>query len=711
MMEEFFIISRWYLIFIGLGIIGLGLSGSIFAKWHDKGYGLSKFLGLLIVTLPLWFLSSIKLIPFNTVTASLFYFGFLAAALYILWKQKFRINRYMLIQELAFLILFILWNAIRSTNSQIEGTEKFMNLAFMNSIDRTAFFPPADPWYSGSTINYYYFGHYMFVFLGKIGGVAMSYVYNLTLTTIIAYTFMGTMSLIGEFSGLGKKHWKWIVAMGMLAGTWLCFGSNLHYLYQWIDLVIVQNKEFTYWFPDGTRIIKFVIDEFPAYSIVLGDVHGHYLGMPFETLFMGLALIAFRIPLSSSKKITLNFVYSFALAAMYGVNTWDFIAINFIFILIHGFQALFNPGTLKEKLASFAIAEAALVIPGLIFFIPYFANFKPAVGGVGLVPLSTERNLLAYFQMWGMFLIIMIMSVMSLIIILRVKKMRFIKWLKALVAENNIGILIFLLNIAAVAFIIGVEVFYVRDIFEKDNGAYFRTNTVFKFYYIAWNLLAVVCSYYVFAMVKGIFNNPWKLAFPFLAFNFVLITTMYIGSVAYISEAVGDYYSWGKFEDGTTLKLTELGQGKEIKLWDSLDGNIYILRQHPGDYGLIQWIKANISGQPIFAEAVGEAYTYYSRISANTGVITPIGWPTHEWQWRDISTAIFKRKDNIAKMYTTTSSKEFTDVLNEFKIEYIVVGDKEREAYPALNEEIMKLVGTVVYDQENTRLYKLPISN
>ena len=36
----------------------------------------------------------------------------------------------------------------------------------------------------------------------------------------------------------------------------------------------------TYWYPNATRFIPWTIHEFPSYSFVVSDVHGHVLSIP-----------------------------------------------------------------------------------------------------------------------------------------------------------------------------------------------------------------------------------------------------------------------------------------------------------------------------------------------------------------------------------------------------------------------------------------------
>ena len=56
---------------------------------------------------------------------------------------------------------------VRAANPEILGTEKPMELAFINAILRSPAFPPHDPWLSGYAISYYYFGYVLVAMLAS----------------------------------------------------------------------------------------------------------------------------------------------------------------------------------------------------------------------------------------------------------------------------------------------------------------------------------------------------------------------------------------------------------------------------------------------------------------------------------------------------------------------------------------------------------------
>lgn len=701
---EFITFLTWYVFQFIIGIIGLPFANYFFKDWKDKGYPFAKVIGLFVCAFPLWFFSSLKIIPFNSFSSYFFFLSAFAVAIIVIKKQNIKINKHMILEEFMFFIVLLTWLFIRSTNPRVEGTEKLMNIAFMNSIDRTNYFPPLDPWQSGETINYYYFGHYFIVYFAKITSIPINFAYNFALITIISQFFVSIFSI--SINLYKVKANKFIVAfVGILISFFVTFGGNLHYSYTYfIDLFNPQ--KFSYFFPNATRIISFTINEFPSYSIVLGDVHPHYMSLPFFTLALALSIASIKIPINSQKKIYFNLIISPIIIALYAINSWDLITILTLFTIIHGVQILANKeglntfsnifnylmnekatdikikkhlNELLDMIKTFLIVQFSLLISGMSLLVPYFLNFRPPVGGVGFVPTTRDwtrevitSDLESWFLIWGAFLFVIFMF-SALLVSKRI-----------LVSKDNNFKWVILIIILSFLLIIGVEFIFLKDIFFETNRPYFRTNTVFKFYYHGWILMGIASGF----MIMHIFNN-YKPKFNIeKTISVGLVLFMMFLSNIYILKAVDDFYFGMKYSR-------------------SMDGNQYIKETYPQDYLAINWIKTNIKGQPVIAEAVGEAYTYYARISSNTGLVTVMGWPTHEWQWRGSPDIPFERSNDIKSLYESKTSNDAKKIINKYSIEYIYIGTLEFQKYSQLNLEILISLGEKVYESEGNYIIKV----
>ena len=70
---------------------------------------------------------------------------------------------------------------IRARMPDPWGTERPMDFALFNAIQRSTNFPPHDPWLAGYSINYYYLGYLLMAALALVSGLAPAVAYNLSL--------------------------------------------------------------------------------------------------------------------------------------------------------------------------------------------------------------------------------------------------------------------------------------------------------------------------------------------------------------------------------------------------------------------------------------------------------------------------------------------------------------------------------------------------
>ncbi len=66
----------------------------------------------------------------------------------------------------------------------VWGTEKPMDMAFINAANASSSFPPHDPWMAGEELNYYYLGHLAMAMVIKVAGVSPDEGYNLALALL-----------------------------------------------------------------------------------------------------------------------------------------------------------------------------------------------------------------------------------------------------------------------------------------------------------------------------------------------------------------------------------------------------------------------------------------------------------------------------------------------------------------------------------------------
>lgn len=718
MNELISLVIQWWAILFILGIIAFPLTKRLFYSFFDNGYAFSKTIGAICVVYAAYTLGTLHILPFTTPSLYLLIAAFLAVTIYFVKKYRtypFLLEKWRIIvfEEILFFAALFFWSYIKSFQPDIHGLEKFMDYGFINSILRTTYFPTKDIWMAPLAINYYYFGHLTTAVLTKISFLPSNITFNLMLASIFAFTFTGAFSIGANLIYFLQKkvsnHISYanVLFAGLLTAFLLTMGGNLHTMYTFFTpyqndspvpptqlTFSPQTFPNQYWYPNATRFIYHTIHEFPIYSFVVSDLHGHVLDIP-NVLLMIAVLLAFLYETKySEKKLFLQSIALGGLASiLYMTNAWDgliYMGITATLLFVKTFRK-----SLMETLFSkaFLYSLVILLVSFIVASLPFSFFFKPFASQIGINcapqflinighigPLIFEQGYCQYSPLWQLailygFFFFWFISLLALFI--KEKKL-----------GNNIpstDIFVLGMGIFGFALIIVPEFVYLKDIYTT----YFRANTMFKLVYQSFILLTLLSGYTIyriFQQMKMAKKTLLKklLMYCYIILSFVLLTIVFL----YPYFAIMSYFN-------------------NLSHFQGLNGTTYLQTLSDGDYRAIQWINAHIKGQPTMLEAQGDSYTDYERISSNTGLPTVFGWTVHEWLWRGTYNIVPGRIADVTNLYESTSLQETRDLLNKYNVSYVYIGTMERAKYPTLDEAKFKQLGTVVYHSGSVTIYKI----
>jgi YYY domain-containing protein len=299
---------------------------------------------------------------------------------------------------------------LRSKVGYANITEQPMDMMYVNAATRASHFPPQDPWLSGHTVAYYYFGYLLVAMTGRLAEVPTDVAYNIGLAMIAAMAFVSAAGLVynlvhlresavapagasAEKSPRSLLSWRpplfgvagglFLVAMGNL--TWVfvflsSYGIGGKSFYDWIDVEgLGPDEKRFHWFPSeffgffgASRIYPLsqaddtarVITEFPMFSFVLGDLHPHVMALPFVLIAVALALTLYRSPEPLDLAFWLQRPLALAAAAMIVgglafLNTWDIATMAFVVVAA---------ATLKDGMLVSRARDAGVSPPGAMPF-------------------------------------------------------------------------------------------------------------------------------------------------------------------------------------------------------------------------------------------------------------------------------------------------------------------------------------------------------
>src|SRR4030042_544104 len=190
----------WWLILIAIGLIAFPLTSRICRRLPDRGYSISKILGLLLLTVLVWFFASAHVIKFGYLSISISLTLLFVLSVYLGRKHVDLKNipwKSMLITEVLFAVIFglFLFYLSHKPDLHITYSEDFMDFGFMQSILRGGYFPPTDPCLAGGGIPSYYGGHLIGAILTRLSSVPPAIAYNLVVAGAFALAVCAAFGL------------------------------------------------------------------------------------------------------------------------------------------------------------------------------------------------------------------------------------------------------------------------------------------------------------------------------------------------------------------------------------------------------------------------------------------------------------------------------------------------------------------------------------
>lgn len=686
----------WYLLFLVLSFSFWPLGKILFANFIDFGYPLYRIMALLLSSLLTWIFVATQLVDFSRGTCWLVIGILMGINFLILFWKKITFNRNFIkkafLYELLFLLFFSLFTFYRSYNSELNDIEKPMDMGLLMSIIVGEKIPPNDPWLAEKPVSYYYFGHATTAMLTKLTNIPAETTFNLMVVSVYTLYTLTIFSLV--FNLTNSYFWS---IVGIILSS---FSGNLAHLFSFFG----SYGDAFFWWATPTRIIPYTINEFPLYSFLLGDLHAHYLDLPFTLLAIGLIFSFFQKP-SLLKTIILGL----DLAAIFMTNSWDYLIYLPLFFLVAFVTAPQKISMLKSLRP--ALTTLLVSLPFIWFFLSSFENGSEGFKLVTIEKTKIEQFFILYaphlltisffiiikqgitakrlalylalqaLSIWiAIFLNLAIWPII-LFFFLALGLLIFKKSVLSLTTDNrSTTFFVLLIALTSLAIILFCEFFYLKDIYSWQ---WQRANTVFKFHYQFWLLS---CLWIPF------FAQKISQKRSFIGSKIFLILFFFVLAVN------STYIYWG-------VKQSIEDFSKK----PTLNGIKFLENHSPMEYLAVKWIRKNIKEQKIIAQKPGQSYTQDSFISTFTGQLTPIGWLDHEYGWRGNKklASLMERKTDLENLYQTQDPLTAREIIKKYQIDYIYLGNQEKSAYKFDSTSAIYGLGKLVFSQEPIEIIKV----
>jgi YYY domain-containing protein len=671
----------------------------------------------------------------NATTWKISYFSLLFfSVFFILRKKLFREIFYSFLnsKNLFFSIIFILIALLRMANSDILNTEKIMEFMILSSSMSSSSIISEDLWFHNENISYYSYGYFVFSSIPLVLNMESSVAYNFILPTVISMTYLSSYRLIAYFFYSSRKKilgltipliFIFIFFLGPFA-TILEFISHSSLgtvsLFRFIEIDGINKMESfelfwpkdNWWWFSISRIISYkrpdlfysdyTINEFPAFSIILGDIHPHVLVLPFVILCFSLIFNMFyKKDFSIVSVFWVNLIFILTIL----INPWYLVVlIWYIFVNIFFNREFLDNNQIKSiriLLVSLIIQIALFIIlinPNNLLAFPYIANVKIIsrfhhlfmYWGFSFIPIciflvyGIYKNQ-SYRKLLRFFLIILMASLLiplimpdfhlnlELFINLLINNLFFSFILSSTIIlikkeyglKKNILILLFTSSVI----IFGAEFIYVVDQFNN------RMNTIFKFYFINYILLNLISIYIILNFIKSI--DGIKKYLTIFLIGILIIPSIWWSSSAIMTRANDNI---GAFNSNGLNFLTN------------------------SEDEAINFIKTNIPKDQIILEGVGKSYTRSNIITAASNRATLLGWVNHQLQWRSNPELILSLNTMIEEFYNNPTKDN--ELLNTYNVEYILLSTFEKKRYDLNNDSNFNDFKQV-FENDNFKIFKV----
>lgn len=459
-MTDILAAARWWLVLMVLGAAATPLTAYFLQRLPDRGYAFTKMIGLLLVSFIFWLLGNLGFWGNNVGSILLSLLIVIALSVWALYRLEeplsawLKANRqHILITELVFLVIFALWVWVRAQNPTIQATEKPMEFAFLNGVGRSSQFPPLDPWLSGYSISYYYFGYVMTSVLARLSAVAEPVAFNLGIAWLVAGSGIGAFGLVYNLIAASKKTiqqqalgFAIVAAFALpLAGNGQMFLELLHAngtgspeFWAWLDVRDINTPAVTdpnatprytsfWWWWRSSRVIHEYtlsgraeeglepIAEFPGFSFILGDMHPHVLALPFAFVSLAVAMAWWLQPGLAGKEwdeadgrgrvqllleaINPPFLLftGVVLGGLSFLNTWDVLIHLFVVAAAFALAQWRDNGWHTRILWQTGLVALLLVLLSVVLYFPFYLGFSSQAGPPFILPMLMRPTRLAHF--------------------------------------------------------------------------------------------------------------------------------------------------------------------------------------------------------------------------------------------------------------------------------------------------------------------------
>jgi len=751
---EWSLVLRWGVVLALLTTTGAPIAALVFAHLPRRGAAFSLPVAVLAVTTVVFLVGQVRF-GFGTVLLGVLVTVGLAGAAYNAggvpdWRAVAATYG-------VFLGGFLLYAVYSSHNAGITpaGGEQFLHFGLTNALASAEVLPSEDFWYAGQPLRYYYGTQLQIAWLSMLSRTAVRYGYYLGLASFYGILFVCAYGLAGALVASRGRSYH---LGGILGVTFVALGGTtttfFRLLFGWLPSdvsggygrgvfrALVEERGFTFreavasqggidqwdWFYER-YVVEGALHEFPLYSFVKADLHGHTLSTGYIVLAGAIAFSYYRTP-AERRWLRLGLVYGClgVVAGVFGfMNTWSLptavILAGIALAAGDAHPATLLPDSLGGYLIPFTGSERSVALPhrvgaeawrlvlagvlalpvgviGIAVASPFVVfGSVPTNEGIGLLPSRTPLG--QFLVLYGGLLVLfgtslalrsretfpfdvyhvagglLLAVVTTLFFVLDMGVFAVTVPLMAsswwLVRTDRAGFAVVLVFVG-LGLLLSMELVHARVYpFERE-----RWNTTLKVAIQGWTVAAVgagAISALLLAEARdrlGMVRRSFEIrgtdvrrSVLRVGFPWVLVVLVVVATVG-VSLPFAGLVVYHEVGDD----VLSPGEG-------TLDGLAIHDQHRQGEMEAMYWLDER--GRTTIVEAPGrDSYRWRNSASVFTDAVSVVGW-VHQVGYRGES-AYDTRATHVETLYTG-SPESVISTLRRYGVDYIYVGPGEREVF------------------------------
>ncbi len=787
----------WLLTLYFIGLAAMPIAYVTLPNLTDRGFGLVRPIGMLLFGSAVWMLSLLGILP--NAGWSWWLIAVIVAVAgwgWVIWRERFGLVRFLrqrwlhlVLIEAVFLVFFVVFAVVKAMDPDISHTEKPMDLTMLNAVVGADHAPPTDLWLSGFPIAYYYFGYWMFGGIAQMSDVQPSIAYNLALASIAGLSAAAIFSLVSNLVRRDGATTLQMITAGSIATVLLLVISNLNGFWELLSLSGIGSEGFYEWLgikgvdltdsgggwrpqgfwwwwassrvinrfgPDGGEL-DFTIQEFPFFSLMLGDLHPHLMSIPFVLTLVSLTanLLFSRVRWGFGwlKRNPLSTVVMIVAIGSAGfINTWDMLWMLLGVGAVVYFKSYRDNGRGHIAAIRYGVAPfLVLVAIGAAFFSNYyFVTAQSQIQFPPIIPTKYATRPIHFFTVWGGLIAVTVTFAGAILVpvlarewaimrrsavgyvmppvvgeklpwIISISSALFLyfAWMVSHFTFNDNATGIDLISRLPLSAILGVTfvAFFVTTYRRGMRGADDGAQILLVLLTISALLLYVAELFRLHDFFGGRHNTVFK--FYYEVWIFMAVAGGYgvyywmrrhpsiVGRLHYVSAvgvfiaasliAVSFYYPFA----ATATKSSE--SGTEF----TLDGLKFLETSGTTILEAMDWIRENVSNDDVIVEASGTSYSKFGRFSGWTGRPSILGWAQHQSQWRGGDEWWIDRDRDLERIYNSADDAEMLELTSKYEADYLIVSPNEREKYTELDVSKFDRIGSRVFENHEVIIFAL----